>query len=286
MSRVLSGALASHLATRRTTLARCLRLDLTDGTALGFTTLDIDLSVNLGDGALSYAAGTGVTPSALALSLGFDADNLEARGPIGSVVTRAAVLGGRYRAARARLFDVNWADTSQRAPLLAGKLAAARVEGAAFVFEIRSAIAAYNQTIGRVLSPYCDADFGDARCGAAPLSWAATVASVTDALTLSLSFSAGTPTAAQALAGKINFTSGALVGQPAMEVFGLAGGVTLSLYAALAEAPQVGDALTLTEGCDKRRATCVAKQGDATTFRGFPDLVGSDDYLKFPSPGS
>ena len=282
--RTADGGMTAHLATRRTKLARCVRLDLVDGSALGFTTHDVRLSVDLVDGAIDYDPEAGVAPSAIVLSLGLKADSCEITGPIGELVTRQMVLGGRFRGARARIFDVRWDAPTSFLRLLGGKVLDARVEGGAFVLEVRSAAAAFNQSIGRVLSPYCSADFGDARCKATPATWGATVAAVTDELTLELDWTGATPTADDVRAGLASFTSGALVGALPVEVFGLAGDV-LSLYAPLVDAPQVGDALTLTEGCDKRRATCVAKQGDANNFRGFPDLTGTDDYLKYPVPG-
>lgn len=284
MSRTLTAGLAAHYATGKTSLARCLRLDLVDGTSFGITTLDQDIDVDLGDGVLTYEAGTGATPSAVALSLGFEADNLEVSGPVGSLVTRAGVLGGRYRGARARLFEVRFDSPTHYARLLSGKVYNSRIEAGAFVFGLRSHVAAYNQTIGRVISPYCNADFGDARCGATPLTFAATVASVVSDTTFTVTWTGATPTGAQALAGLVTFDTGALAGTLPIELFSLSG-TTLSLYQSAAELPQVGDTLTLTEGCDKLRATCVTKLGDAATFRGFPDLTGTDGYVKYPVPG-
>ncbi len=284
MTRTIGGSLATHLATGKTKLARCVRLDLVDGTSLGMTSFSAALSVNLGDGALTYQSDTGVVPSDLSLSLGLEADNVELAGPISVDITRAAVLGGRFRGARVRLFDVRWDALTQFMPLMSGKVYDARVEGGAFVLEVRSAAAAFNQTIGRVLSPYCNADFGDARCGATPTTWAAEVASVTDDMTISLTFTGATPTADDVRNGIATFTTGVLDGTLPVEVFSLSAGV-LGLYLPLADLPDIGDELTLTEGCDKLRATCVDKQGNATNFRGFPDLTGTDNYLKYPVPG-
>jgi uncharacterized phage protein (TIGR02218 family) len=283
MSRTISGPLATHLATGATSLARCVRLDLVDGTSLGMTSFSADLSVDLGDGALTYAADTGVVPSDLSLSLGLEADNVELSGPISEDITRAMVLGGRFRGARVRLFDVRWDAPTQFMPLMSGKVYDARVESGAFVLEVRSAAAAFNQTIGRVLSPYCNADFGDARCGATPQTWAATVASVTDEMTIGLTFVGATPTANDVRNGIVTFTTGGLAGALPVEIFDLSAGV-LSLYLPLADLPDIGDALTLKEGCPGLRSSCVEKQGNADNFRGFPDLTGTDNYLKYPVP--
>ena len=44
----------------------------------------------------------------------------------------------------------------------------------------------------------------------------------------------------------------------------------------MADAPQEGDTLKLTAGCDKTFKTCREKFGNGLNFRGFPHLPGSD----------
>lgn len=292
MSRTIGAPLATHIATRRTRLARCVRLDLRDGSSIGVTDHDADLSVDLGDGALAYSASIGASPSAIALSLGMEADNMELTGPLVIPFTRAAVLGGRFHRARVRVFDVRWDSPTQFTRLLAGKVTAPKVEGDAFTLEVRSNADAYNQTIGRVLSPYCSHDYGvdnglTSRCQATPLVWTGVVASVTDDMRFSVTWDSPAPDAgSDVVNGLVEFTTGALAGTYPVEVFSLSGSPPslIEVYQPLIEAPEVGDALTVTEGCDKLRATCKLK-GQILNFGGFPDLTGTDQYVKFPSPG-
>jgi uncharacterized phage protein (TIGR02218 family) len=292
VSRTVSAPLATHLATRRTRLSRCLRLDLRDGTTLGITDHDLDLSVDLGDGAITYRADVGAIPSAIALSIGLDADSVEVRGPISDIVTRQAVVGGRYRMARARIFDVRWDAPTHFLRLLSGKLTEARVEGGAFIWSIRSNADALNQAIGRVLSPQCSWDFGvydppRSRCQATPQTWTGTIATVTDAMRFSVTWTGAGPDPEDVLNGLVSFTSGDLLNTQPAEVFLLSGTPAddVELYQPLVEAPQVGDAVTVTEGCDKLRATCKAKN-QIENFGAFPDMPGTDDYVKMPVPGS
>lgn len=282
MSRTIGGSLATHLAGRGGYLSRGVRLDLFDGAVIAAIGHNRDLTVNLGDGAQLYSSSTGIRPGAITLTEGLTADSCEIRGPISDTITRAMVLGGRFRGARARIFDVRWNAPTQFMRLLAGKVYGASVEANAFVLEVRSAAAAFNQTIGHTLSPYCDAEFGDARCGGTPLTWAATVAAVTDDLTLELAWTGDTPTADQARAGRLTFTDGGLFGTMTNEVFALAGDV-VTLYQPLPDLPQVGDGVLVKEGCAKTLPVCVEKQGDAINFRGFDSLIGND-YLKYPAP--
>lgn len=288
MSRTIPGSISTDIAAGRSTLSRCVRLDLRDGTSLGITDHDSDMSVNLGDGSLVYASGTGAIPSAISLSIGLEADNLEIRGPLTDLVSAAAILGGRFDRARARVFDADWTESPAGfIRLLYGKVSGARIEAGAFIIEIRSVADAFNQTIGRVLSPYCSHDLGDAKCQVdlGPFTFPATVASVTDDLGFTVTYSAGTPGAGALAFGVCEFLTGDLAGTVPVEVFSESAGA-VSLYAPAAEAPQIGDTLNLIAGCDKLRSTCRDTFANAINFGGFPDAPGSSQYLKFPVPGS
>lgn len=280
MSRTL-GALAAHVAASTTSLARCIRLDLVDGTALGIADHDLPLAVDLGDGVLVYSASTGVLPSDVVLSVGFESDSLEVRGPLDAVVTRAAVLGGRYGRAAVRLFDVNWRAPAGFYPLMSGDVAEARVDGGEFVFEIRGLQDRFNQTIGRVLSPFCSA-----RKASCCVNIAAEVETSVTAVTDDATFTVAAAIApADFVGGRVTFTSGALAGTRPMEIAAAAGS-ELMMFAPLAAPPQVGDLITLKEGCDRTRATCRDRFDNVVNFDGFPDLTGNDQFLRLPIPGA
>lgn len=295
MTRTLGAGLTAHLATKKTRLSRCVLFDLRDGTSLGITDHDQDLTVSLGDSpAQLFRADVGVIPSAISLSIGLDADNFEVTGPLGPVVTRAAVKGGRYLRARARLFDVNWSDTTQIARIIAGKVAECRIEGGAFTLSVRSAMDAMNETIGRILSPQCSNEFGvynppHSRCQAVPTVYTAEVVAVTDDLRFQVAWtSSPAPDAAEDVRnGKVEFTTGELAGTLPVEVFNISNSPldTIEVYQPLADLPAIGDLLTVEEGCDKLRPTCKLKD-QMVNFAGFPDVIGTDAYVKFPNPGS
>lgn len=287
MSRTLGAGLATHLASGTTKLSRCLRLDLLDGTSLGITDHDQDISINLGDGLLTYEAETGVVPSAVSLSIGLDADNLEARGPVSDLIAATAILGGRFDQAAARLFDVKWDSPAVFMRLLKGKVTQARIEAGEFVLEIRGLQDAYNQSIGRVLSPVCSYDLGDARCQVdlTDFTFPATVSSVTDDMHFSVTYTGATPTANQLNFGTAEFLTGDLAGTRKVEVFSHSG-AAIVLFAPLAELPTIGDTLELIAGCDKLRSTCRDTYENAINFGGFPDGPGSSQYLKYPIPGT
>lgn len=284
MTRTIPSAIAADLAAGTSTLSRCLRLDLRDGSSLGFTDHDGDMEIDLGDGSLVYSSSTGALPSSVSLSIGLEADNFELTGPLGDLVTREAVLGGRFDRARARLFDADWSSSpSDFVPLMAGKVAESRVEAGAFVLAVRSAADAFNQSIGRVLTPYCSHSFGEGQCQALPQTWTGAVSAATTDFAFSVSWDSPMPVEANILNGLVSFDTGDLAGTLPVEVFDLTAGV-LGVYAPLAGIPAVSDTFTVTEGCDKLRTTCKVK-GQILNFGGFPDLTGTDDYLKYPNPG-
>lgn len=282
--RTLSGGITTHLAGTAHQRANMLRLDLVDGSTLAITDHDRDLSFDLGDGSATYSAGTGILPSDLALSTGFTGNDIEVTGPIGETVTRTAVLGGRYDDAVARLFQVNWSDLTQGAiKLLKGRVVLAEVQGGRFKFTIHGEVTKFSQNVGRVITGYCDADFGDARCGYTPLTLSATVSAVTDERAFTVSF-VGSYADDFWNKGTVTFTSGAILGCRPVEIFDWTAAGVMTLWTSLPEAPQVGDTLTLTQGCGKTRADCLAYD-NVINFRGFPDVPGSDQVLRYPNPG-
>lgn len=252
MSRTV-GALSTHLADNAHTLATLLRLDLADGTVLAVCDHDADLGFDLGDGPATYRYGTGILPSSLALATGFAGNDVEISGPIGDSVTRTAVLGGRFDDATARLFKINWNRPGDGAvKLLQGRVVLASVEGGKFKFTVHGDVTRFSQTIGRQITAYCDADFGDARCGMTPVTTTATVTNVTDAHSFTVSY-AGAYADNFFNYGTAAFTSGALAGTRAVEVFDWSQAGAVALWTSLAEPPAIGDTLTLTQGCSKTR---------------------------------
>lgn len=285
------GALAAHVAQPTTTLCNMLRIDCRDGTSLGLTDHDKDLTFDEVDGSLLYRADIGILPSDVSLSIGLDADNFEVKLPIDDVIILGAVLGGKYDRARVKLFQVNWNTLADHAPILAGNVAEVRVEGGTAILAIRSDMDRYNQTIGRLITPYCDADFGDARCGVTPETIVGTVTAVTDAMVFTVSFT-GTYADDFFNQGTVLAVTGLLAGTAPVEIFDWTSAGVITLFTFLADTPQIGDEFTISRGCSKLRRsddpsvpTCMTYDNIAN-FRGFPEVPGSDQVLKLGVPGS
>lgn len=296
MSRTLTPAMTAALGKRNLRLASMLRLDLADGTTLCFTDHDRPLTFDLGDGAATYYPDTGVIPSDLSLSAGFEADEIEVSGPVVDEatqpwhVTRKAVIGGKFDAATARVFMVDWSALGNGAiKLMQGYVSRGDVAGGRFVLTIRSDISRFEQEVGRVITAYCDADFGDARCGATFETETATVTAVTDERRFNVSF-AGSFVDGFFNRGTAAFLTGDLAGTRPVEIRSFSAAGVIELFMPLASLPEVGDTLTLRQGCydpatrtSKTRAACMTF-GNIANFRGFPDVPGSDQALRYPNP--
>lgn len=267
----------------------CLILAARDGTRAGFTTLDRAQTVDLGLGAGPETCASGMVVSAITLAVGLDASTAEIQGPLGPVLTREAVEGGRWTDAEAWLVRVA-PGSSGFAPLLAGKVSEPRVEDPRFVLEIRNQADALNQPLERLITGYCRWRYGDpATCGATVLEIAAEVTAVTDTMRFTLGYAGTYPDGTFTL-GEVEFTSGALDGVISEKLFsfvsGGAGAGSVVLREPLPEAPAIGDVVLLRDGCALTRPACMAHQGNATRFGGEPDVPGSEQIWKMPVPGT
>jgi uncharacterized phage protein (TIGR02218 family) len=284
VSRTLTAAMTNHLAGHSHTRCKMLLLDPVIGSSFGVTDHDKDIDYDIGDGVVTYGAGTGILASDVSTSCGLDADNYEVTGPIADVITLDGILGGIYNRARARLFEVNWKDlTAGAIEILAGTVTEARIEGGKFVMEIRSDMDFYNQTVGRIIENQCDADFGDTRCGATPVTVVGTVTAAPDAFHMTVSF-------AGSFANDY-FNKGTVIGltgsnaSAVMEIDDWTSAGVITLFAPLAEVPAIGDTFTVKQGCGKTRADCMVR-GAILNFRGYPEVPGSDQVLRMPTPGA
>lgn len=278
-----------------TTLARCVKLRLLDGTEMGFTDLDESVIVPLASdqyAAVEYQAGAGMLMGDLVLAVGLEADNCELELPISETVTRLAVLGKRFNRADVWIFDI---DHSQTVPspvaMLRGKITEGRIEGGSAIFEVRSIADFWNIVIGSVLAPRCRVDYGSTECGVTVEQVEATVTSAESPVKFTISTASAYPDDYFRY-GEVAFLTGDLAGLPTKEV------VTFDSYTGevevldpLADTPSVGDTLLIKRGCSKLHksddaslSTCVSNN-NGRRFRGFKHVPGSDVYLRIATPG-
>lgn len=158
----ISADLKAHYAAKTTTVAMCWRVELQNGTVLGFTSFDEDIEF---DG-VTYEARSGLTSGAGESQSRLAANNTEITGILDSdAISVDDVTAGLWDYAAVRVFNVNWADTSMGADILiSGRLGEVTVERNVCRAELRGLAATYAPPIGEVYQITCRANLGDARC--------------------------------------------------------------------------------------------------------------------------
>ncbi|MEL6318080.1 MAG: DUF2163 domain-containing protein, partial [Pseudomonadota bacterium] len=248
---------------------------------------------------LAFRPETAIDAAALERGLGLAIDNLEISGALSSRAIRDVdIERGLYDGAEIALWRVDWSAPALRVLLFRGRIGEIRrlsgpdLDGpqdrGAFFAEIQGLSERLNRPTGRVIAPTCDARLGDARCGVdlAALAVAATVAAIetSDAILIS---GPDPATAARYTRGALAWTSGGNAPDRAAikRCARINDAVRLSLWAPPAAPIAVGDALSLSPGCDKLWTTCRDVYANTARFRGFPHVPSDDWVTTYPARG-
>lgn len=259
------------------TIAFCWRLERRDGVTLGLTTHDRDLAI----GELVYRAAPGMLPSAIALSDGFDSAGLEVAGALTSgAISEADLMAGRWDGAAVTIFMTDWEQADgEQLPLARGELGDVSMEGEGFSAELKGPAAILERPVAEQTSPECRASLGDKRCRA---DMAARVR-VTRVTALVGEDAVEVSEAALGNAhgyGRLRWISGANSGLES--AIRRSEGQRLTLREPPPFAPEAGDLVEISEGCDKSLATCITRFANAANFRGEPHLPGMDLLTRYP----
>lgn len=279
-------ALAAHLSGDATTLCRCWRVTRRDGLVLGFTEHDR----NLAFAGTVFLAASGFAGTEARAVNGLAAPGAEVTGGFSSaVISEQDLAAGRYDGARVEVFTVNWqAPEEQHLLMKVQEIGEVSRAGGAFAAELRSFAHRLSQEQGRIYGRRCDASLGDGRCRV-DLSVAGrratglvTAVEARDRIVVS---GLGGFADGHFRLGTLRFDAGVNEGLT-VEIDGnvaVSGGMRLTLWLPLESAAAVGDAVTVTVGCDKGFSTCRDRFANAVNFRGFPHMPGSDfaySYVK------
>ena len=271
MSKTITPDLKAHWESSVRTIATCWRLELKDGTVMGFTEHDEPIVY---DGVTYDPAG--FTPTTFESSSDMSVDGMDIQGFIDSeAITEADIAAGRYDRADVYCFKINWSDPSQGIlKLPRGWIGEINRSDKLFVAEVRSLTQALQQKIGREYVGTCWANLGDSDCKV-DLS-AITVTGTVDSVSSLYQF---TDTSRAEAAdwfryGLLTFTSGNNAGR-SMEVKDFDGS-TFTLFEAMPEAIAAGDAYEVYPGCDKSLSTCRDKFNNVVNNRSFPYIPGAD----------
>ena len=274
--RAVPEALAEALAAPLSGLAYLWRVQRRDGVALGFTSHDRALLV---DG-LRYEPAPGMRPFAITETGSAEEDGSEVTGALTSdKLTEAELMAGHYDGARVEMRLVDWTNPDGGTVLLtAGSMGAVSSSGGSFEAELQTPAAQLQRVPVETTSPECRAALGDRRCQVdlSKRRRRVTIASVgTDGR-----IQVEDALAAGAFAyGRMRFLSGVLAGQ---DISLLRSGADWVEPSGDFSGAATGDLAELTEGCDKRWATCRDRFQNQANFRGEPFVPGQDSLLRYP----
>jgi uncharacterized phage protein (TIGR02218 family) len=299
-----TAAMQAHLAGYETTLAYIWKLKRVDGTILGFTSHDLPITYDCGDGdgPVTYQANTGMTNTANKSGSDLSVDNLEATTFLESgSITEADILAGKYDECIVTLRIVNWSDLTMGDVLLrTGTVGVLKMKNGLFTGELRGLAYKLTAVIGSTYGPICRATFGSGLNGidmtshylcmfdVTTVRQTGSVASSPNVLSVvpnsGLTGQGGSTGAASAgwfNDGFLTFTSGELDGD-SFEIKTW-DGTTLGLFLPMPETPAAGDTFTIEPGCAKTTSDCQGKFSNIVNFQGEPFIPGMDQLLDYAS---
>ncbi len=258
-----------------TTLAFVWRIERRDGVTLGFTSHDRDIVI---DG-LNYRAAPGMVPSAIERQDSLDADSVEVSGALTSAaISDTDLAAGRWDGASLRLSAVNWeAPDLDPLFLVRGDLGTIATGDGGFSAELRGPTALLEGPVVEETSPECRASLGDNRCRV-DIAGRRRMTSLVSAAGAQVTIGNANAASGAYDFGQLRWLDGRNAGLTARIVTSV--GNVLTLREPPAFAPLAGARVEITEGCDRRFATCVSRFANAANFRGEPHLPGNDVLVR------
>lgn len=274
--KTVSANLKAHLQGEYLTICTLWKITRADATVFGFTDCSRDVSY----GGTNYLAATGHTPSNIKTNSTLGVDNLEVQSLLdSSTITEADIQAGLWDFAQVEIMLVNYLSLADGHMMLRkGWLGNIKTGRAMFIAELRGMMQPLQQSIGRTYLPACDAVLGDARCGVTLASYTVTGSVTTATSARQFTDTARTEVDGYFDGGLLTWTSGDNDTYQ-MEVKSSTAAGVITLQQAMPNATVIGDAYSLSAGCDKLLATCKTKFNNVVNFRGFPHVPGMDKMV-------
>lgn len=261
------------------TLSNLWRLELTDGTVLGFTSFNRDIVLSDDPGVI-YKAKTGFTPTAISTSEKFNVDNLEVQGYlVDDEITASDLNAGRYDNAKVIVSSFDWMNKpyakSKNNILMVGKLGEVRMNNSTYQAEVRSLTQEYQYNVGPLLQPSCRALLGDSICqkDLTNFRFNSVVEAVSSNRVITCNLEQDDKFYTN---GVVKFTSGLNNGLKREVKHWTLSNKTLELQLPMNFKVEIGDTFEITAGCDGVFDTCVDIFDNAVNFDGEPDIPGQD----------
>ncbi len=256
-------------------LAFCWTLERRDGAGLGLTSHDQVLVI----GGTSFAPSPAINPAAVRMRAGLEPQRGEVEGALSdAALSERDLEAGRWDGARVSLFAIDWENPDgEQVKLVGGGLGPVSIKGGEFSAELVGAADSLSAPVCPETSPECRAELGDRQCRVDLAGRRETFA-----VTAYGGGELGLDRAVDArfLFGEACFLDGENGGWRSRIIAVTSNALVLRDVPVFAVA--AGCRVRLTEGCDKRFATCRARFANSANFRGEPHLPGNDLLTRYP----
>jgi uncharacterized phage protein (TIGR02218 family) len=267
------------LSAESTTIAWCWLIDRTDGVKLGFTSFDLQFTID----SVMYDPQTGFNPSAQDNEEGLQNNNSQnLEGILASDrINEQDLAAGKYFLAKITCFLVDVTnlpsslnqDPPKFVVLYSGTLGKVTSTDRTYNFEARGLDYDLEATLGELTSKFCRNEFGDSVCGVnlAPHTFTQTIASASNQYTITIN---------QSFDDKF-FDRGLFkIGDVARDI-ATSVGATITLFQPFPNELVVGANVSLIRGCRKTLLAC-AKYGGILNNQSEPHVPLPDDAVNPP----
>jgi uncharacterized phage protein (TIGR02218 family) len=264
-------------------MAECIKITREDGTIYRFTAYSEDLVLTEGDAMqYTYKRANSFDITALELSDGLSVSNMDLNCIIDDDdITEADLLKGLFDQANVYLFIAVWDSSGVvwQLPLRQSWIGEVQSRGLQFKGDLRGITQRLAQVFSQTTSLECRYIFGDSNCTVdlAPYTVNTTVAAVNSAFTEVTS--TADLSARTMRDGRLIVNDGQSAGVD-IEIIKQSGS-TVTLLLPLAAPLEVGDSITLIEGCSKTTASCNV-YSNILNYGGEPYLEGKDVFGRYP----
>lgn len=283
MKTVMSAELAAHYASGATTLATLVKITRNDGLVFAFTDHDIPITF----GAVTFQPTSSYDAGAVQTTASLGVDDVPLVGMLAvDGIIAADIEAGRWDKALAEISEVNYRDLTMGENVLRfGEIGEIQRNGLQFNIEIRGLNQYWQNNVGRIVSPSCDADLGDARCKypRETLRFPGSVTAVASNRIFTAVFE-GAPLLGGGIygIGEVTWVTGLNAGLR-MEVKALDEvAIVFTLQLDMPYEVAVDDTFTIVPGCNKvgRLGHCKMTYDNYVNFRGFEDIPGQTKTMQ------
>ncbi len=283
---ILDPAFKATLALANSTFCWCWLITRLDGQMLGFTSLDVPITI----GNVTYYGVTGFDPGAAQQSQGVDKlDSQNLNGILDrSGISKSELDSGIFNGATVRRFLVDYTNLPsslelnppKHRELPTGFIGGFKQTNLGYELQVKDLFSLLNNNIGSTTSKTCRANLGDDDCrvNLAAFNHNLTVTAVVDRRVFSVS---GTLSDQYFDMGRLLFTSGQNQGLHQDVSFYAGNQIFLSVPAKQTIA--VGDTLNAVAGCVGTKLACITKFRNFANFVGEPDVPTTDLAINTPS---